>query len=205
MRRRKAPPATRPGRSHGRRTRRRQPHRAGPPRSSTRHGTRPAPQWIRRPAFITTRRGAVGSTARARLSEARHAAMLDRAESGPHPVAALAAAERAHDPRRAGHGLGPRRHRARSFPSGHKRPDGRPRDHRRPRRLRHGCGRAAWAVPCSWHPARTACSVGRHGRLPYRPHQWRLCQSDGGAATPGAPPVQGRFGGPSTWMSTGKE
>lgn len=45
--------------------------------------------------YITTRRGAVGSTARARLSEAH--AQLGRAEAGADPVDALTAAERAHD------------------------------------------------------------------------------------------------------------
>ncbi|GHJ45946.1 hypothetical protein Cs7R123_32880 [Catellatospora sp. TT07R-123] len=45
--------------------------------------------------FISTRRGAVGSTARARLAQAQQ--QLDAASAGGEPVAALSAAQRAHD------------------------------------------------------------------------------------------------------------
>ncbi|MBV1849589.1 hypothetical protein [Catellatospora tritici] len=45
--------------------------------------------------FISTRRGAVGSTARARLAEAQQ--QLAAASAGGEPVAALSAAQRAHD------------------------------------------------------------------------------------------------------------
>ncbi|GAB4049418.1 TPM domain-containing protein [Catellatospora paridis] len=148
--------------------------------------------------YITTRRGAVGTTARARLSEAH--ALLDRAESGGDPVDALAAAERAHD--LAAQAMDSARDDIErwSFPSGYS--------------GQAGGGRVIIGGPGGFGTAAAGgmggavlggilldSVLGGGGMGGFRIGLTsEASQSDGSATTPGAPPVQGRFGGPSTWM-----
>ncbi|GAA2379300.1 hypothetical protein Cme02nite_17650 [Catellatospora methionotrophica] len=148
--------------------------------------------------YITTRRGAVGSTARTRLSEAH--TLLDRAESGGDPVAALAAAERAHD--LAAQAMDSARDDIErwQFPSGYG--------------GQMGGGRVIIGGPGGFGTAAAGgmggavlggilldSMLGGGGMGGFRLGLTSDAnQSDGGATTPGAPPVQGRFGGPSTWM-----
>ncbi|MFC7243337.1 hypothetical protein ACFQO7_12695 [Catellatospora aurea] len=151
--------------------------------------------------FITTRRGAVGSTARARLSEAH--AQLDRAESGTDPVTALAAAERAHD--LAAQAVDSARDDVErwSFPSAYG--------------GQLGGGRVIIGGPGGFG---TAAAGGMGGAVlggillesmlgggmgGFRIGLTSEANQTGGAAASVAPPVLGRFGGPSTWARPEKE
>lgn len=144
--------------------------------------------------YLTTRRGAVGSTARARLSEAH--TQLDRAESDTDPVAALAAAERAHD--LAAQAVDSARDDIErwSFPSAY---GGQP-----------GGGRVIIGGPGGFGTAAVGGMGGAvlggillenmlGGGGGFRLGLTGEASRPGDAAASVAPPVQGRFGGPSTW------
>ncbi len=144
--------------------------------------------------YVTTRRGAVGSTARARLSEAH--AQLDRAESGTDPVAALSAAERAHD--LAAQAVDSARDDVErwSFPSGYG---------------QQGGGRVVIGGPGGFGTAAAGgmggailggilldSMLGGGGMGGFRIGLTSEAGQDD-ATAPGSRTVQGRFGGPSTW------
>ncbi|GAA1648893.1 hypothetical protein [Catellatospora bangladeshensis] len=144
--------------------------------------------------YITTRRGAVGSTARARLSEAH--AQLDRAENTTDPVAALSAAERAHD--LAAQAVDSARDDVErwSFPSGYG---------------QQGGGRVVIGGPGGFGTAAAGrmggavlggilldSMLGGGGMGGFRIGLTSEAGQDD-ATAPGSRTVQGRFGGPSTW------
>ncbi|MEV4410864.1 hypothetical protein [Catellatospora sp. NPDC049609] len=145
--------------------------------------------------YVTTRRGAVGSTARARLSEAH--AQLDHAENSSDPVTALAAAERAHD--LASQAVDSARDDVErwSFPSGYGSP--------------MGGGRVVIGGPGGFG---TAAAGGMGGAIlggilldsmlgggtgGFRIGLTSEANHRDDATAPGSQTVQGRFGGPSTW------